>query len=128
MELQTQQNTEVDLFSAVVGIVAFGGFWALHEKEIIWLFVFGAVALLVLLIHILRHTVFKTNEILESDICKKLDKSGFHHEIKDGVLYISKDDCHFRVHINDSFNKRIKNFYVLYEFVDDDFSKVSMDG
>lgn len=128
MENYTQKTIGTDLFSTVIGLLIVGALFALHENSIYWLLPFAAIDLVILIVYILRHTVFKTNEILVSDICKKLDKSGFRHEKKDGTLYVSKDDCHFRVHINDSFNKRIKHLYVLYEFADEGFTKVTMDG
>ena len=70
----------------------------------------------------------KNKEALESRICKRLDKQGYPHEKREGTLYVTKNDNHFRVYIRDSFDKRIKHLYFLYDFWDDNFGKVCMEG
>ena len=87
-------------------------------------FVFvAAVALYFLLCRPLKNT-----DVLERRICKRLDKQGYPHEKREGTLYITKNDNHFRVFIRDSFDRRIKHLYFLYDFYDDNFGKVSMEG
>ena len=83
----------------------------------------SAVAIYFLLCRLLKKT-----DILERRICKRLDKQGYPHEKREGTLYITKNDNHFRVFIRDSFDRRIKHLYFLYDFYDDNFGKVSMEG
>lgn len=74
------------------------------------------------------YNMAKSTEVLETEICKRLDKSGFRHEKKEGILYVYKNESRFEVQLADSYNRRIKHFYVFYKFRDDDFGKVNMDG
>ena len=83
----------------------------------------SAVALCFLLCRSLKNT-----DVLERRVCKQLDKQGYRHEKREGTLYVTKNDNHFRVYIRDGFDKRIKNLYFLYDFWDDNFGKVSMEG
>ena len=83
----------------------------------------SAVAIYFLLCRLLKKT-----DILERRICKRLDKQGYSHEKREGTLYVTKHDNHFRVFIRDSFDRRIKHLYFLYDFYDDNFGKVSMEG
>jgi hypothetical protein len=83
----------------------------------------SAVAIYFLLCRLLKKT-----DILERRICKRLDNQGYSHEKREGTLYVTKHDNHFRVFIRDSFDRRIKHLYFLYDFYDDNFGKVSMEG
>lgn len=47
-------------------------------------------------------------DTLERSICKRLDKQGFSHVKREGSLYITKNEQHFRVHLANSFNRKIK--------------------
>ena len=86
-----------------------------------------AVVVLTISFVVLR---FSTNRIdaLERGICKRLDKQGYSHEKREGTLYITKNNHHFRVHLANGCDKRIKHLYFVYEFGDDNFGKVAMDG
>ena len=70
----------------------------------------------------------KNIDVLERRICKRLDKQGYPHEKREGTLYITKNDNHFRVCIRNGFDRRIKHLYFFYDFWDDNFGKVSMEG
>lgn len=70
----------------------------------------------------------KNKDVLERRICKRLDKQGYPHEKREGTLYVTKHDNHFRIYFRDSFDRRIKHLYFLYDFYDDNFGKVSMEG
>ncbi len=78
--------------------------------------------------YVLIYRPLKNIEALESRICKRLDKQGYPHEKREGTLYVTKNDNHFRVYIRNGFDKRIKHLYFLYDFGDDNFGKVSMEG
>lgn len=67
-------------------------------------------------------------DTLERSICKRLDKQGFSHVKREGSLYITKNEQHFRVHLANSFNRRIKHLYFMYEFWDENFEKVAKEG
>lgn len=74
------------------------------------------------------YNMAKSTEVLETEICKRLDKSGFRNEKKEGILYVYKNESRFEVQLADSYNRRIKHLYIFYKFRDDDFGKVNMDG
>lgn len=67
-------------------------------------------------------------ERLERRICKRLDRQGYRYEKKEGVLYIFKNNNRYRIHLAYSYNRWVKNLYVLYDFGDESFEKVSSDG
>ena len=90
--------------------------------------VMGFVFVAVIALYFLLCRPLKNIEVLERRICKRLDKQGYPHEKREGTLYVTKNDQHFRVHIVNSCEKKIKQLYFVYEFGDDNFEKVSMDG
>ncbi len=90
--------------------------------------VMGFVFALAVALYFLLCRPLKNIDVLERRICKRLDKEGYPHEKREGTLYIAKNDNHFRVCIRDSFDRRIKHLYFLYDFWDDNFGKVSMEG
>lgn len=65
---------------------------------------------------------------LESNICDRLDEQGYLHNKQEGVLYVKKNDNTFRVYLWDTPNRRIKRLYFIYDFGDDNISKVSREG
>ncbi len=90
--------------------------------------VMGFVFVAVIALYFLLCRPLKNIDVLERRICKRLDKQGYFHEKREGTLYVTKNDQHFRVHIVNSCEKKIKQLYFVYEFGDDNFEKVSMDG
>ena len=90
--------------------------------------VMGFVFVAAIALYFLLCRPLKNNNALERRICKRLDKQGYPHEKREGTLYITKNDNHFRVFIRDSFDRRIKHLYFLYDFYDDNFGRVSMEG
>ena len=90
--------------------------------------VMGFVFVAAIALYFLLCRPLKNIDVLERRICKRLDKQGYPHEKREGTLYITKNDNHFRVFIRDSFDRRIKHLYFLYDFYDDNFGKVSMEG
>jgi hypothetical protein len=90
--------------------------------------VMGFVFVAVIALYFLLCRPLKNIDVLERRICKRLDKQGYSHEKREGTLYVTKNDQHFRVHIVNSCEKKIKQLYFVYEFGDDNFEKVSMDG
>lgn len=90
--------------------------------------VMGFVFVAAIALYFLLCRPLKNIDVLERRICKRLDKQGYPHEKREGTLYVTKNDNHFRVFIRDSFDRRIKHLYFLYDFYDDNFGKVSMEG
>ncbi len=90
--------------------------------------VMGFVFMAVVALYFILCRPLKNTEVLERRICKRLDNQGYPHEKREGTLYITKNDNHFRVCIRDSLDRRIKHLYFLYDFWDDNFGKVSMEG
>ena len=90
--------------------------------------VMGFVFVAAVALYFLLCRPLKNIDVLERRICKRLDKQGYPHEKREDTLYITKNDNHFRVFIRDSFDRRIKHLYFLYDFYDDNFGKVSMEG
>lgn len=115
----------VILFYLVYGAIAIMGNVANYPVFAIVLGI--AVMVLAIAFVVLR---FFNNRIdaLEPGICKRLDKQGYSHEKREGTLYITKNNHYFRVHLANGCDKRIKHLYFVYEFGDDNFGKVAMDG
>ena len=90
--------------------------------------VMGFVFVAAVALYFLLCRPLKNIDVLERCICKRLDKQGYPHEKREGTLYVTKNDNHFRVFIRDSFDRRIKHLYFLYDFYDDNFGKVSLEG
>ena len=90
--------------------------------------VMGCVLVAAVALYFLLCRTLKNIDVLERRICKRLDKQGYPHEKREGTLYVTKNDNHFRVYMRDSFDRRIKHLYFLYDFYDDNFGKVSMEG
>ncbi len=87
------------------------------------------IAVLILAIVFIALRFFNNRiDTLERSICKRLDKQGYPHEKREGTLYITKNNHHFRVHLANSCDKRIKHLYFMFEFNDDNFEKVAVDG
>ena len=127
------ENGKNEIFDYVVGILAFCGVtgWSLYYLFSLSPF-FAWAACIIFLAGIVFASIWfagaKSKESLENSICKQLDKQGFRHEKQDGTLYVIKNDNQFRIYIGDSFDRRIKHLYFLYDFGDDNFGKVSMAG
>ena len=100
----------------------------LITSALVYSSVMGFVFVAVIALYFLLYRPLKNIEVLERRICKRLDKQGYPHEKREGTLYVTKNDQHFRVHIVNSCEKKIKRLYFVYEFGDDNFEKVSMDG
>ena len=90
--------------------------------------VMGFVFVAAIALYFLLCRPLKNIDVLERRICMRLDKQGYPHEKREGTLYVTKNDNHFRVFIRDGFDRRIKHLYFLYDFYDDNFGKVSMEG
>ena len=100
----------------------------LITSALVYSSVMGFVFVAVIALYFLLYRPLKNIDVLERRICKRLDKQGYSHEKREGTLYVTKNDQHFRVHIVNSCEKKIKQLYFVYEFGDDNFEKVSMDG
>ena len=96
--------------------------------SLVYSLVMGCVLVAAVALYFLLCRPLKNIDVLERRICKRLDKQGYSHEKREGTLYVTKNDNHFRVFIRDSFDRRIKHLYFLYDFYDDNFGKVSMEG
>lgn len=90
--------------------------------------VIGFICISAVVLYVLICRPLKNIDILERRICKRLDRQGYSHEKHEGTLYVTKNDHHFRIHIANSSNNRIKHLYFVYEFGDDNFEKVCKDG
>lgn len=90
--------------------------------------VMGFVFMAAVVLYFLLCRPLKNIDVLERRICKRLDKQGYPHEKREGTLYITKNDNHFRIYFRDGLDRRIKHLYFLYDFWDDNFGKVSMEG
>ena len=127
------ENERDNTFNYVTGILVVCAFigWALCYLYLCSPLLSVAVSLIIIVLFVfafLWYVRIKNVEHMEKNICKQLDKQGFRHEKEDGTLYVIKNDNRFRVQLADSINKRIKHLFIIYDFGDDDFEKVTMDG
>lgn len=90
--------------------------------------IFCSVCVSALLVYYVFQWIPPSVEILERRICKCLDRQGYQHMKKEGDLYITNNNCHYRIQLSEGYNRRIKHLYVLYKFGDDNFNKVTMEG
>lgn len=116
------------LATAAIGCAVIGGLHYLADCSLFTIILFGTGAIGIIVFYILRQTVWKSTETLEEDICKRLKKSGFQYEKKEGDLFVVKNENRFQVQLADTCNRRIKHLYVYYKFKDDNANKVNMDG
>ena len=115
------------LITALVCVVI-GGIHYLVDHSLSSIIIFGTAAIGIIVFYILRQTVWKSTETLEEDICKRLKKSGFQYEKKEGDLFVVKNENRFQVQLADTYNRRIKHLYVYYKFTDDNSNKINVDG
>ena len=124
METPTLKETiTVAIGCLIIGIIA-----GLIEQSFISIIIFGISAAITIIYYIMKQTLWRNAEILERDICKKLDKSGFRHEKLEGELCVYKNDSRFQIQLGDSYNRRIKHLIIYYKFQDENSSKISIDG
>ena len=124
METPTLKET----ITAAIGCLIIGIIAGLIEQSFISIIIFGITAAIIFIYYIMNQTLWRNTEILERNICRKLDKSGFRYEKLEGELFVYKNDSRFQVQLADSYNRRIKHLYIYYKFQDDDSSKISIDG
>ena len=117
-----------NLISGAIGVVIMGVLYSLQDRSFVWIILCGALALGIMIVYILSLTFWKSTQAIETDICKRLYKEGYHYEKKEGTLCVTKNNSRFQIQLADSYNRRIKHLYVFYKFRDDDFGKVNMDG
>lgn len=111
----------------ICGLIGFLMYGMYSSAPIISIVIWVLIVVVVAMIMISNRTAKSTNS-LENDICKQLDKLGYQHEKQEGELYVRKNDNSFRVQFSDGVNRRIKHLFVIYDFGDDNFDKVSKDG
>lgn len=118
-----------DVIPAIGACVILGWtVYSFYEKSSLLAILFCIMFIGVTIASILYIFLARETETLERNICKQLDKQGFRHEKQDGTLYVIKNDNRFRVQLADGIDKRIKHLFVIYDFSDDDFEKITMDG
>ena len=123
-----KENTLDGVLITALGCAVIGGLHYLADRSLFTIILFGTAAIGIIVFYILRQTVWKSTETLEEDICKRLKKSGFQYEKKEGDLFVVKNENRFQVQLADTCNRRIKHLYVYYKFKDDNANKVNMDG
>lgn len=129
---ESESKTQ-EIIGMVLGVCFFGAILIFNAYNLVtdapvFSSVLSIVFVSVVTFFILLNRPLKNIEVLERRICKRLDKQGYPHEKREGTLFITKNDNHFRVCIRDGFDKRIKHLYFLYDFWDDNYGKVSMEG
>ena len=100
----------------------------LHRLSTFWVIIICVLFAGASLACILGITVWSSTDRIEQRIRKRLLRKGYQSKMTEGVLFVTKNESQYRIHLENSFNWRIKALYILYEFGDDRFNKVSMDG
>ena len=116
------------LATAAIGCAVIGGLHYLADRSLFTIILFGTGAIGIIVFYILRQTVWKSTETLEEDICKRLKKTGFQYEKKEGDLFVVKNESRFQVQLADTYNRRIKHLYIYYKFKDNNANNVNKDG
>ena len=100
----------------------------LFSLSMIAAIIFCAVCVSALLVYYVFQWIPPSVEILERRICKRLDRQGYRHAKQEGELFVTNNNSHYRIQLVEGNNRRIKHLYVIYEFHDGNFDKVSRDG
>ena len=117
-----------ETITAAIGCMILGTIYYLIDREIISIIILDITAAIIIIYYIMKQTIWSSTEVLERNICNKLDKSGFRHEKLEGELFVYKNDSRFQVQLGDSYNRRIKHLIIYYKFQDENSSKISIDG
>ena len=123
---EIDSSSENIISSAIVFLVI--AIIYLHRLPTIGAFIVCILFAGVSLACILGITVWSSTDRIEHRIRKRLHRKGYQTEMTDGDLFVTKSENQYRVHLVESFNKRIKTLFIIYEFGDDRFNKISMDG
>ena len=123
-----KENTLDGVLITAIGCAVIGGLHYLADRSLFTIIIFGTAAIGIIVFYVLRQTVWKSTETLEEDICKRLKKSGFQYEKKEGDLFVVKNENRFQVQLADTYNRRIKHLYIYYKFKDDNANNVNKDG
>ena len=123
-----KENTFGGVLATAIGCAVIGGLHYLADRSLFTIILFGTGAIGIIVFYILRQTVWKSTEILEENICKRLKRTGFQYEKKEGDLFVVKNGNRFQVQLADTYNRRIKHLYVYYKFTDENTNKINVDG
>ena len=77
----SNENTFGGVLATAIGCVVIGGLHYLADRSLFAIILFSTAAIGIIAFYILRQTVWKSTEILEEDICKRLKKAGFQFEL-----------------------------------------------
>ena len=97
------ETTTKEPIMTAIGCLILGAIYYLIDREMVSIMIFGIAAAITIIYYIMKQTLWRNAEILERDICKKLDKSGFRHEKLEGVLFIYKNENRFQIQLADSY-------------------------
>ena len=123
-----KENNLGSAFATAIGCAAIGGLHYLADRSLFTIILFGTGAIGIIVFYILRQTVWKSTETLEDNICKRLKRTGFQYEKKEGDLFVVKNGNRFQIQLADTYNRRIKHLYVYYKFTDENSNKINVDG
>ena len=123
-----KDNTFGGVLATAIGCAVIGGLHYLADRSLFTIILFGTGAIGIIVFYILRQTVWKSTETLEENICKRLKRTGFQYEKKEGDLFVVKNGNRFQVQLADTYNRRIKHLYVYYKFTDENSNKINVDG
>lgn len=123
-----KENTLDGVLITAIGCAVIGGLHYLADRSLFTIILFGTAAIGIIVFYILRQTVWKSTETLEENICKRLKRTGFQYEKKEGDLFVVKNGNRFQVQLADTYNRRIKHLYVYYKFTDENSNKINVDG
>ena len=123
-----KENTFGGVLATAIGCAVIGGLHYLADRSLFTIILFGTGAIGIIVFYILRQTVWKSTETLEENICKRLKRTGFQYEKKEGDLFVVKNGNRFQVQLADTYNRRIKHLYVYYKFTDENSNKINVDG
>ena len=123
---EIDSSSENIISSAIVFLVI--SIIYLHRLPTIWAFIVCILFAGASIACILGITVWSSTNRIEHRVRKRLHRKGYQTEMTEGDLFVTKNENQYRVHLVESFNKRIKTLFIIYEFGDDRFNKISMDG
>ena len=104
MKMTNENKLTFEMVLAIFGVcVVFGWtLYSLYELSLFLAVLFCVMSVVIAMACILYSYSTKDAEVLERNICKRLERNGFHFEKKEGTLYVTKNDSRFQVQLADS--------------------------
>ena len=84
--------TKSNQIAGAIGVVIMGVLYSIKDHSFVWVILYGAIAIVIMIAYFLSLTLWKSTQAIEADICKRLEKAGYRYEKKEGDLFVFKSN------------------------------------